>query len=261
MKIATYNLRCGGKATQRVHWAQLFEVATPDIFLVQETCSPDQYVTSQFWEVHHSQMRWVKVKDNSWGNAVFVRSGRVTPILVPEFEGSVVGVEVDGLAWPAKQGQKLRIFSIHAPAPYKPSVNRMLDWISSLPPDSDLIIGGDFNLTVGVRHPSEKQQDQDLWLLERLRKEFGLMSCWQAANPNRNLAQTLRWNRDKTTAYHCDGIFVPANWYRYLDKCEVLASPVWEELSDHNPVIATFTEAIDQSPLPPAMPLSNITSP
>ncbi|GEM_PF-5749775 len=32
MKIATYNLRAGGKAKQRIHWTQLFEVANPDIF-------------------------------------------------------------------------------------------------------------------------------------------------------------------------------------------------------------------------------------
>jgi endonuclease/exonuclease/phosphatase family metal-dependent hydrolase len=242
MKIATYNLRCGGKANQRVHWTQLFEVANPDVFLVQETCPPEQYVTSSFWEADQQQVQWAKVGNNAWGSAVFVRSGTVKHIPVPDFEGCVVGVEVEGFAWSANQGRKLRIFSIHAPAPYKPSVNRMLDWIGSLPNDGDLIIGGDFNLTVGVRHPNEKQQDQDLWLLERLRREFGLISCWQAANPNRDLAQTLRWSRDRAIPYHCDGIFVPAAWYRHLDQCEVMASPLWEELSDHNPVVATFSE-------------------
>jgi len=67
------------------------------------------------------------------------------------------------------------------------------------------------------------------------------ISCWQAANPNCNLAQTLRWGPDQATPYHCDGIFVPAAWSRYLDQCKVLSSPVWEELSDHNPVVASFT--------------------
>jgi len=256
MKIATYNLRCGGKANRRVHWTQLFEVANPDIFLVQETCPPKQYVTSSFWEAHQQQVQWAKVGNNAWGSAVFMRSGTVNRIPVPDFEGCIVGVEVEGFAWSANQGRKLRIFSIHAPAPYKPSVDRMLDWIGSLPDDGDLIIGGDFNLTLGVRHPDEKQQAQDLWLLERLRKEFGLMNCWQAANPNRDLPQTLRWSRGKATPYHCDGIFVPAAWYRYLDHCEVLASPLWEELSDHNPVVATFSEEPVPSCLPTAAPAS-----
>ncbi|MBW4518565.1 MAG: hypothetical protein KME16_02370 [Scytolyngbya sp. HA4215-MV1] len=249
MKIATYNLRCGGKQDQRVHWTQLFEVANPDIFLVQETCPPEQSVTQQFWEIHQNQLKWVGVGNHSWGSAVFVRSGTVNEITVPEFEGNVVGVEVEGFAWSPMRERRLRVFSIHAPAPYKPSINRILDWIASLSGDCDLLIGGDFNLTVGVRHPTEKQQDQDLWLLERLRKEFGLISCWQAANPNRNLTQTLRWSRDKTTVYHCDGIFVPAAWYRYLDKCVVLASPVWEELSDHSPVVASFSEESEPAAL------------
>lgn len=258
MKIATYNLRCGGKTGQRVHWTQVFEVANPDIFLVQETCQPQQYVTSRFWEIHSNQLQWATVGNNAWGSAVFVRSGSVKKIEVPQFEGNVVGIEVEGVAWSPVRAQKLRVISIHAPAPYKPSVNRILDWLATLTDDADLIIGGDFNLTVGVRHPGEQQQDQDLWLLKRLRKEFGLMSCWQAANPNRNLAQTLRWSRDKVTPYHCDGIFVPAAWYRYLDKCEVLTSPMWEELSDHNPVIATFSEESNPSA---DTPVSDITLP
>lgn len=240
MKIATYNLRCGGKAKQQVHWTRLFEVAKPDIFLVQETCHPQQHLTSQFWETYSNQVQWAKVGNNSWGSAVFVQSGLVKAIALPEFEGNVIGVEVEGFAWSPLRGRKLRIFSIHAPAPYKPSVNQILDRLASFADDSDLVIGGDFNLTVGVRHPSEQRKDQDLWLLERLRKEFGLMSCWQAANLNRDLAQTLRWSRDKAVPYHCDGIFVPAAWYRYLDECEVLTSPMWEELSDHNPVVASF---------------------
>ncbi|MBD2463402.1 endonuclease/exonuclease/phosphatase family protein [Oscillatoria sp. FACHB-1407] len=258
MKIATYNLRCGGKAGQRVHWTQIFEVANPDIFLVQETCHPQQYVNSRFWEVHSNQVQWAKVGNNAWGSAVFVRAGLVNKIEVPQFEGNVVGVEVEGFAWSPTRTKKLRVISIHAPAPYKPSVNRILDWLATLSDDADLIIGGDFNLTVGVRHSGEQQQDQDLWLLERLRKEFGLMSCWQAANPNRNLVQTLRWSRDKATPYHCDGIFVPAAWYRYLDKCEVLTSPMWEELSDHNPVIATFSTDTGEVLAHP--PLTNFAS-
>lgn len=138
------------------------------------------------------------------------------------------------------KGRSLRIFSLHAPEPYKKSVNQILDFIATLSDDCDLIIGGDFNLTTARRHPHETAQDNTLWLLERLRKEFNLMSCWQAANPNQDLPQTLRWNRDKTKPYHCDGIFVPACWYRYLDHCDVLASPTWEKLSDHNPVVATL---------------------
>jgi hypothetical protein len=39
----------------------------------------------------------------------------------------------------------------------------------------------------------------------------------------------------------------PMAWYRYLDKCKVLASPVWEGLSDRNPVVATLAAASDDA--------------
>lgn len=243
MKIATYNLRFGGKASQRIHWSEIFEVVDPDIFLVQETCHPEMYMTAQLYDTYRDQIHWIKAGENNWGSAVFVRSGKIKPIIIPEFEGYLVGVKVDGCKWSGITGRSLCVFSLHAPVPYKRSVNQILDFISTFSGDFDLIIGGDFNLTTGVRHPKEKLQDQTLWLLDRLRKEFNLMSCWQAANPNQDLPQTLRWSGDKTQPFHCDGIFMPAHWYRYLDDCEVLVSPIWERLSDHNPVVATFISA------------------
>ena len=241
MKIATYNLRFGGKVNERTHWNQVFQTIDPDIFLVQETCDPRLYMADEVWENRKHQVHWARVPNMTWGSAIFVKSGSIAPISIPEFEGYLVGVELDEFEWTAKLKRSLRIFSIHVPVPYKKAVNQILDFIASLPDDRELIIGGDFNLTTGVRHSSELLQDNTLWLLERLRKEFNLLSCWQAANPNRNLTQTLRWSRDKTKPYHCDGIFAPACWYRYLEECQVLSAPIWDSLSDHNPVVAVFT--------------------
>jgi endonuclease/exonuclease/phosphatase family metal-dependent hydrolase len=68
------------------------------------------------------------------------------------------------------------------------------------------------------------------------------MSCWQAANPNRDLPQTLRWSPNREAKYHCDGMFVPAPWYGNLARSEVLSAPIWDELSDHNPVFAEFRD-------------------
>ncbi|WP_138502207.1 hypothetical protein [Nostoc sp. PA-18-2419] len=56
------------------------------------------------------------------------------------------------------------------------------------------------------------------------------------------MPQTLRWSGDQTKPYHCDGIFAPACWYQYLDECKVLSAPTWDNLSDHNPVVAVFSE-------------------
>lgn len=247
MKMATYNLRFGSTASQRIDlWNEIFTVVDPEIFLVQEMCHPEQYISAQY-EHYRDQIHWIKTGETNWGTAVFVRSGNIKPITIPpQFKGYLVGVKVDDCTWSAITGRSLCIFSLHAPAPYKKSVNQMLDFIFSLSGDFDLIIGGDFNLTTGVRHPQEQLQDETLWLLDRLRKEFNLMSCWQAANPNEDLPQTLRWSKDKALPFHCDGIFMPAHWYRYLDDCEVLVSPKWEKLSDHNPVVATFISTTRQ---------------
>lgn len=76
----------------------------------------------------------------------------------------------------------------------------------------------------------------------RLREEFGLINCWREANPGRPPAQTLRWSGNRTISYHCDGIFVPVQWRARLRSCAVLSGAEWDSLSDHNPVIATFSD-------------------
>lgn len=68
-----------------------------------------------------------------------------------------------------------------------------------------------------------------------------LLNCWQEANPNQPLHQTLRWTGDRTIPYHCDGIFVPKAWKNRLQSCVVLTGEDWNRLSDHNPVAACFT--------------------
>jgi hypothetical protein len=75
----------------------------------------------------------------------------------------------------------------------------------------------------------------------RLADEFGLLNCWQAANPNQPLCQTLRWTGNRTIPYHCDGLFVPKAWRERLESCVVLAGDEWDRLSDHNPVVASFS--------------------
>jgi endonuclease/exonuclease/phosphatase family metal-dependent hydrolase len=242
MNVACYNLRFGGNAANRVHWQRIIDAANPDVFLAQETCHPDAYLNSEQLRDFRGRLHWAQVKNVRWGSAVFVRSGRVTPLVIAGFEGYVTGVEVRGFGWPLPPRRVLRVFSAHVPAPYVRPMHAILDAIKALPnaDDCDHVIGGDFNLTTGVRHPGEKRQQHNLFLLERMRKEFNLMNTWQIANPNRDLPQTLRWGRDKSEPYHCDAIFAPAAWYRHLDSCEVLSSPQWDALSDHNPVVARF---------------------
>jgi endonuclease/exonuclease/phosphatase family metal-dependent hydrolase len=106
------------------------------------------------------------------------------------------------------------------------------------------VLGGDFNVAVGYRRQNERVKfvpgERDL--LDRLANEFDLVSCWQAANPDRPLAQTLRWSGNPTVPYHCDGIFVPQSWLPRLISCRVVHGSRWRQLSDHNPVVAEFQD-------------------
>jgi endonuclease/exonuclease/phosphatase family metal-dependent hydrolase len=240
MKIATYNLRAGGRRGERVHWRRLIEVFEPEILLVQEARHPSHYLEPDFYAANANRIQWRAAPDRKWGSAIFVRSGRLKPITLPDHNGFVTAAEVTGSDWSTHTGRPLYVVSLHVPAPYKRPMNEILDFIATLENTHDLILGGDFNLAVGVRHASEPLASDPPWLLQRLRREFNLMSCWQAVHPNRDLAQTLRWAGNPSAPYHCDGIFVPATWYRYLEACQVISDPSWDVLSDHNPVVVTL---------------------
>ena len=106
------------------------------------------------------------------------------------------------------------------------------------------MIGGDFNLTVGIQGKDRGQYITSKVareLLRLLQTDFGLMSAWQGANPNSELAQTYRHSNSRKL-FHLDGIFVPASWYRYLGSCEVANDASWRGLSDHFPVVARFQD-------------------
>jgi endonuclease/exonuclease/phosphatase family metal-dependent hydrolase len=240
MKIVAYNLRAGGRRGARVHWQRLLDVFAPDILLMQETLHPSQYLAPEVYALNARRIHWLAAPGRKWGSALFVRSGRLKPLTLPCHPGYVVAAEVTGSDWTRRTGRPLRIASLHVPAPYKRPMNELLDFFATLRPTHDWVLGGDFNLAVGVRHASEPLPTDPPWLLRRLRREFNLMSCWQAVHPNRDLAQTLRWSGNPAMPYHCDGVFVPAAWYRYLEDCQVIAGPGWDGLSDHNPVVVTL---------------------
>ena len=90
---------------------------------------------------------------------------------------------------PCRSGaDPLLAFSVHAPSKgeaYWKQVNKLLDEIKKVAAGREVVIGGDFNLTVshwpGPERPTCKQ---DLAIQARLAEEFGLLNCWQAANPD-----------------------------------------------------------------------------
>lgn len=240
MKIATYNILKGG--SQRVHWIRMIEDYAVDLLLLQESYSRDEHLPPLLYPDVRNQSAWEMIEKNGWGSAIFSRTGSVKRLTVPGFSGWVVGAEISGASW---QADPLLAFSIHAPVfkgSYSKSVNKILDEITKIAECQEIILGGDFNLTlsnwIGSERPVSKQ---DLAIQARLADEFGLVNCWQSANPDQPLHQTLRWTGDRTIPYHCDGLFVPKSWKDRLQNCVVLSGDEWNRLSDHNPVVACFS--------------------
>jgi exonuclease III len=229
VRIVTWNLRNGSGGTT---WPNL----QADILLLQEaTAAPA-----------HPGSIWEKVPDNRWGSAVVTTLGTAQPILIPGYDGWVVGAEIDSEFGP------LAVFSVHAPSstptcqrrPYTDEVVTILGLIrEAVRPGVHLVIGGDFNFTLGERHASEsiKTSAAERRALAAI-ADAGLVSCWAAAHPDQPLPQTLRWSGDRapgrTTPYHCDGILVPKAWSGRVE-CEILTAEPYM-VSDHNPVSATL---------------------
>ncbi|MBE7471997.1 MAG: hypothetical protein HS114_22910 [Anaerolineales bacterium] len=238
MRLVTYNFRAGGKRGEQNQWSKILTNFAPDIVFAQETRDPKLEVPQ--YQINPDRFIWHPV-NHRWGSALFIRDGEMRPLDLPGYEGWVVGAEINDLAWP----RALRVFSVHGPSRkgsnYIKEMHLILNEIAKLPADADLLIGGDFNIAASFRHDGEEMKTgkANEAVLARLSNEFGLKSCWQTANPDQPLAQTLRWGTNKTTPYHCDGIFAPVAWSHLLESCQII-SEGWEVLSDHNPVVATF---------------------
>ena len=244
LRVVAYNFLSGGSSVRSGHWSRVRTRLAPDVVLAQECRVPHESPGERFRTGATDTLLWAPAAPRRWGSAVLLRGRQGTALTIPEFAGWVVGAEVSGPRW--SPGRSLRLFSIHCPVGargYVRTLHEILDRIAPLRPGADLILGGDFNVVVGHRQPRERipMSRGEREILARLAEEFDLISCWQAANPGRPLAQTLRWSADRRAPYHCDGIFVPSAWRARLVSCRVVAGSRWAGLSDHNPVVAEFT--------------------
>ena len=239
MNLGTYNILKGG--AKRCHWQRLIEDHQVDLLFIQESYPHDEHLPPLLFPQHRGSSVWASAPPNKWGSGVFSSSGTLSRLNLPSYDGWVVGGLLRNAAW-LPDCDEIHVFSLHAPpgeGRYPGQVNRILDEISEIAKGSDVIIAGDFNLTVSFCEDASIKSS-NIAIHERLADEFGLMNCWSEANPGQPLAQTLRWSRDRTIPFHCDGIFVPQRWKPLLKSCVVLSGQEWEELSDHNPVIAHF---------------------
>lgn len=242
MKIATYNILKGG--SRRVHWSKMIDEQNVELLLVQESYSPTEHLPQLLYPNSHTQSVWEMVPQNGWGSAIFSSRGTLKQIFVSGFAGWVVGAEICGAHWQPSQRDPMLVFSIHAPSrgeSYSKQVNKLLNEIGHIADGRGIILGGDFNLSISHSSKSDRPvSKQDLAIQVRLAEEFGLINCWMSANPGEPLPQTLRWTGNRTIPYHCDGLFVPKSWQDRLESCCVLSGDPWNQLSDHNPVIAQF---------------------
>ena len=274
LRLVTYNIHKGG-TRDYLAWSRLFEAFEPDVLLVQESSEPQRYASQLPDGVRQRLLdgaAWAPAGANRWGSGVWVRSGRVAILPTAPYTGWMTAAEVTACDRPALP-ERFRVVSLHAPlrdGTYVSAVQRMLDVVAALGEDVPLILGGDFNLTTGVRQPGESLTNSaaELAVLERLEREFGLLNCWQAANPGQPLAQTLRWRFSAASRpYHCDGLFAPAAWRDRLTSCVVHASDTWHGHSDHYPVVATFADdglsqdkgfaGVSQASMPQARPVAD----
>jgi hypothetical protein len=241
MRIATWNLRENMGAGA---WPRLWDTLGLNILFLQESAQP------QTNDPHH----WELVDGIKWGSAVVLSSGRIEPIAIPDYRGWVVGGEVVGGNLPMDD-RRLFAFSLHSPRSsntakrqsYVKEVDAVITILKSpvVHSECDLMIGGDFNFTIGERQPGEfrETKNSEREVIQRM-AEFGLSSCWSMSHPDLPLEQTLRWVSDraphKSTPFHCDGIFVPHRW-KDKTSCEVFTSACYR-ISDHNPVVAWIGE-------------------
>ena len=241
LRVVAYNFLSGGSPARPGHWSRICAQLAPDIVLAQECRLPEDSPGERFRTGSVDAILWTPAATRRWGSAIFARGARATPLRVRGFAGWVVGAELSSPSWGL--GRPLRVFSIHCPVGergYIRTMHEILDRIARMSDGADLLLGGDFNVAVGHRQPHERvaMSRGEREILDRLSAEFNLISCWQAANPGRPLAQTLRWSANRSAPYHCDGIFVPSDWSARLASCRVVTGSRWRTLSDHNPVVA-----------------------
>lgn len=231
LRLATYNFLSGGSRKRDGHWRVMRERIAPHILFAQEC----RTAGSQFkHKLHRDALA------RRWGTGVFSEDARLKRIVIDDFDGWVVGGQLPRRMWLTKR--PVRAFSIHCPAGdhgYIRTMHLILDRLSAIAEDADLVLAGDFNVVTGLREPNDviRMSRGERVLLERMRDELKLLPCWQTANPGQPLAQTLRWTGNRAAPYHCDGIFIPETWRDRLRSCTIHSGPEWDALSDHNPVV------------------------
>ena len=244
LRIASHNMCRGGRVDAGNAWQRLMSDVEADIVCAQETRHPSLYLASDNgWREPIHRL----VPHGQWGSAILSRRHALTELpIADEFAGWVVGARLHDVDMGGRV-QDLEVYSVHipSPGPYERRVRKLIDILGRSPSGRPRIMAGDFNVTVALRQHFEdwKNSPGEKRILQRFRDELDLTNAWQAMHPEEPLPQTLRWSRNKTVPYHCDGIFVDSRCGELLRGAVVLDDASWAAISDHNPVVAVFGSA------------------
>ena len=102
-----------------------------DVLLVQESYAPQEHLPPLLYRGANDQSVWAKAGTNRWGSGIDANTGTITPAVLDQHSGWIVGAELTGFArQPTSAGDSTLVFSLHAPptsGSYHKSVHAMLD--------------------------------------------------------------------------------------------------------------------------------------
>ncbi len=232
MRILSWNVAFGRGTKAAI---ELADRVAADIVLLQEASRPPRWGTARLG---------CEVAGRKWGSWILVRDGKLKAIPVDTFEGWVCAAE-----WRRATGSVV-VASLHSPTsnkshPRKSYVEEASRAVAAIHGASSAarscVIGGDFNFKLfgpskasQLKGAAKREVDATLAF-----KKLGFANAWADSHAGAPLPQTLRWSKDKTVPYHCDGLLVrPFVADRAV--CEVLSSEFITRHSDHNALFAEF---------------------
>ncbi len=232
MRILTWNTAQGRGSSAAL---QLADRVAADVVLLQESFPPKTWAGAVAGAV---------VPGRKWGSWVLVRSGKLTEVEVNGFTGWVAAAN-----W-RRSSKSTLLASLHSPTSSESSPRRSyideargaVDMIvQNSPREKRHVIGGDFNFKFFGPTTAENAKGSSKKEIATMQHfaSLGFSNVWADCHPGASLPQTLRWTKDRSIPYHCDGLLVrPFDPSRAI--CEVLSSDFVHRHSDHNAVLAVI---------------------
>ena len=90
VRIVAYNFLSGGSRKRSGHWSRLTRALSPELVLAQECRAPGECPGERFRAGATDSLLWQPVAGRRWGSALLSRTGTITPLSVPGFDGWIV---------------------------------------------------------------------------------------------------------------------------------------------------------------------------